>query len=137
MSASGRVSLSNLVLLAAVASAIYFGVLLSPVLVDHFAVQDEIAKALNRSHQLDDGEMKRAVARGLERVGTHWRLNAYGEIEEATGLGVPPEAVLVDRNTVLRTIRVGVPYQRQIRLKPTFKFITLRFNPERELPITR
>jgi hypothetical protein len=137
VNASGKISLPNLILLAAVASAIYFGVLLFPVMLDNFEVQDTINKAVNRSHQVDDRALRGLVASGLARVGTHYAPNPFGELVEVQGLGVKPEEVIVERNTVTQTIRVAVPYQRQIRLKPTQKFITLRFHPEREGSTTR
>ncbi len=134
MNASGKISLPNLILLLVVASAIYLGVLLFPVMLDHFEVKNQINVALNRAYQLEDRRLAGQIAEGLGRVGTHWTANPYGELEEAVGLGVTAEQIVVERNTVAQTIRIAVPYERQVRLKPTQKFLTIRFSPEREGP---
>jgi hypothetical protein len=133
----GKTGLSELLLLALIAGVIYGAWVFSPAVLDNIDVKEAISVAYNSAGKLGDAQLKLLILQRLGKVGTHEAEDDHGEIVERKGLGLTHENILIERNEPLQTIRIGVEYERVVRLKPTSRVKVLSFSPEHEGPIIR
>jgi len=121
-----------LLLLAVVAGGIYAVWTFSPAYLDNLDVQEAISVAFNQADKRSDDALKAIIVNRLHRVGTHLADDGYGNITEKPGLGISADNIYVERDEVQGTLYIRVDYERQVKLKPTERWHTLRFSPEKD-----
>lgn len=129
-SPSGKVNPIGVALILGVIAAIYYVVVFSPVYLDNFDVSEAVAAAYNQVDQISDDRILPALKGKLDRIGTHREPNEDGVLEETMGLGLDEDALTIDRNPD-GTVLVRVAYTREVRLKPTQRWVKVRFAPQR------
>jgi hypothetical protein len=125
----GKVNLVTLLLLSAVIGGIYSVWMFSKPVLDNLDVKEALSAALNQKG-LSDDQLKAVIISRLERVGTHFGEDDFGRVVEKTGLGLTPDQITVDRDTVQGTLYLRIDYHRDIQLKPSGKWVQLRFKPD-------
>ncbi len=140
MRPSGRVNVVSLVLILALIIGVWLAVHLSKPYLDNLNVKDSVASAysdvlLGRT----DEQIRNRIIEELNgaKVGTHKEYNGYGELVEVPGLGLTAENITIERDDVRRTVRIRIEYDREVKLSPLAKVITLHFNPEKKGPSIR
>ncbi len=119
-------------LLSIVAVAIYAAVLFLGVFFDHYEVKQAIRVAHSHARQDVDEMLRNRILRGsLHDVGTHWEDAGTGNLEEAPGLGLREEDIVIQRDANNRVL-IRINYERRIRLKPSDRFVTLTLSAEED-----
>lgn len=126
----GAVNPLSVLVILAIAAAIYYVAIFSSVYLDNIDVTDAVVSAYNQSGQVPDEQIRGVLRDKLKRIGTHRELNADGELEEKMGLGVEDENVIYEVNPD-NTVTVQVKYVREVRLKPTSKWTKVKFSPSK------
>jgi hypothetical protein len=124
------------VLLGALVGGIYAVWAFSKPVLDNLDVKEAIAVALNQSGR-DDQALKSVIIDRLQRVGSHWAEDEYGNVVQREGLGLTPDDITVERNEVAGTLFIRVDYERVVPLPPSKSTYTLRFSPQKEGTISR
>lgn len=124
MRASGKVNVIGLAIVGAFVAGLYWVTFFGPLYLDNLDVK-ELAQGAYGQRGRIKGELIRAdlIAKlsGL-RIGTHETYdNATGQWKVVEGLGIPDEDVVVEDDTVRKTLLVRVTYARKIVLWPTKK----------------
>ncbi len=135
MRASGKVNLIGLVLVLAIVTGLYLVWMLSPAYLDNFDIREAVGGSFHESGRVSDDQIRNRILDVARRVGTHQRQNELGEWVEATGLGLTPEQITVERDPVLKRILIRVSYARAMELKGLNRTHTIQFVEEREGPI--
>jgi hypothetical protein len=129
MRPSGKVSFGNLVLLALLAGALYFGVLLVPLYVDHMDVKEAVAAAHNQSgRNHNDENLKYEIRTRTSQMGSHVEYDRFNNPTVVPGLGLTDEQISIERSGVNGSVRIEVNYTRTVRLKPSQRLYTKRFS---------
>jgi hypothetical protein len=124
----GAVNPLSVLIILAIAVAIYCVAIFSGAYLDNVDVTDAVVSAYNQTGQIPDQQIIDGIKGKLARIGTHRELNENGELVEVLGLGVTDEDVIYEINPD-NTVTVTVRYVREVRLKPTGKWTKLRFAP--------
>jgi hypothetical protein len=118
--------------LSMVAAAIYAAVLFSGVFLDHFEVKQAVRAAHSRAgHDGDEMLRSQIVRESLREVGTHWEDAGTGQLQEAPGLGLSDDNIMIKRDAN-GDVLIRINYQRRIRLKPLDRFVTLTLSAEQD-----
>jgi hypothetical protein len=131
---SGSVNVVGLLMLAAIVSGIYFGVMLSGAVLDNMDVQGAVDIASNQSAR-DDDVLRNIIKDKLRYVGTHQEDDGFGNLKVEKGLGLTDDDILIDRDEVKGTVSIKVVYTREVELKPFKKIMTLHFHPGKTAPV--
>jgi hypothetical protein len=130
---SGRVSLGSLVFLTLIAGVIYAAVMFVPYYVDNLDVKEAVTMAHNRAGRVkDDDALRHLIRERTSQMGTHWERDEFDRDVLKPGLGLKNEQILIDRSSVDESVRIQVDYVRQVQLKPTKRYHTLRFSVVRD-----
>jgi hypothetical protein len=129
---TGKVSLGGLVLALAVVGGLWAAVLFLPVYADNMDVQKAVREAWLASRKQSDEWLIGSLNAKLRHVGTHVEDDGFGNEVVKPGLVLTRDQVWVDRNSVTGEVTVQVTYQRDVRLKPLSKVVTLTFQPSME-----
>jgi hypothetical protein len=130
---SGKVSFGGLVLLTLVAGVIYLGVMIVPLYVDNFDVQEAVTMAFNRIPQgADDDSIRALILERTGRMGYHWERDRYDRDILVPGLGLTEEQITIVRSGVSAHVRIQVDYSRRVRFKPTSIVRTVNFRVVKE-----
>jgi hypothetical protein len=128
MRPSGKVSLGNLVLLALVAGAIYYVVIVVPLHVDHLDVKEAVAAVHNQAGRTrNDQQLRFEIRSRTNQMGQHVEYDRFGNPNVVPGLGLTDDQIIIERSNVDNSVRVEVSYSRTVRLKPTQREYTLHF----------
>ena len=130
----GRVSLGTLVFLSLIGGVIYAAVMFVPYYVDNMDVKEAVAVAHARAGQAQDPSLRQVIRERTSQMGTHWEHDQYNRPVLKPGLGLRDEQILIERSTVSDSVRIQVDYERQVRLKPTSRYHTLRFSVVKDGP---
>jgi len=103
----------------------------APVYLDNIDVTDAVASAFNQVGQLPDDRIVEQLKGKMLNIGTHRELNADGELVEARGLGLDDDAVTYERAPDTNVVSIQVRYVREVRLKPTSRWVKVRFGPKK------
>ncbi|MBX7099979.1 MAG: hypothetical protein K1X89_19855 [Myxococcaceae bacterium] len=119
MRAPGRVSLSALLTLGAIAGGVWWCINFVPLHMDNLNVKDAVKSAFNDSGRRGDEYLRSSIKDTCNqaRVGTHQEFDG-NEYKEVPGLGLTDENITIVRDEVRKTIRITVEYDRKIALKP-------------------
>jgi hypothetical protein len=128
----GRVSLGSLVFLTLVAGVIYVFVTFVPFYVDNLDVKEAVTVAHNRAAKEKDESLRQTIRERTSQMGTHWEVDQFDNPVLKPGLGLKDEQILIERSTVSDSVRIQVDYERQVWLKPTNRYHTLRFSVVKE-----
>ena len=129
--ARGAVSLFTLVLLLGLAAGGYLAWMFVPVYLDNLDVREASTAAFNR--MVADPDMDRVRAYLLDRskrIGTHWEGEGGLRVEKP-GLGLTDADIVVEHDTGEHTGRVQVDYQREVKLWPSERFVSVDFHVEK------
>ena len=119
-------------LLSMVAVAVYAAVLFAGVFFDHYQVQLAVRAAHSRARQNVDDLLRIQLLRGsLSEVGTHWEDGGTGNLQEVNGLGLSEKDIVIKRDEK-ENVLIKINYERRIRLKPSDRFVTLKFEAEQD-----
>jgi hypothetical protein len=128
MRPSGKVSFGNLVLLALLAGAVYYGVIVVPLHVDHLDVKEAVAAAHNQSgRNKDDSQLKAEIRARTNQMGQHVEYDRFNQPTVVPGLGLRDDEIIIERSSVTPSVRIEVSYTRTVRLKPTQRLYTMKF----------
>jgi len=128
MRPSGKVSFGGLVLLALLAGAIYYGVIVVPLYVDHMDVKEAVAAVHNQSgRNQNDEQLKYEIRSRTSQMGQHVEYDRFNNPTVVPGLGLTDDQIIIERSTVSPSVRVEVSYSRTVRLKPTQRMYTMKF----------
>lgn len=124
----GRVSLGTLVFLSLLGGVIYAAVTFVPFYVDNLDVKEAVTMAHNRSGKVkNDAALRHLIRERTSQMGSHWGRDEFDRDVLKPGLGLTDEQILIERSSVSDDVRIQVDYERQVRLKPTNRYHTLRF----------
>lgn len=129
--ARGAVSVFNLLLLLGVAAAGYLAWTFVPVWLDSLDVREASAASFNR--MAIDPDLQRIRNYFLDRtkrIGTHWETEGATRVEKP-GLGLTDADVVVERDAAEHTGHFQVDYQREVRLWPTDRFVSVDFHVDK------
>jgi hypothetical protein len=126
---TGKVNLIGLTLLLGLAAGVYSVVIFSPAYMDNIDATDAVAAAFNQVGQRLDEQVLIELRSRLVRIGTHRELNEEGVLVETPGLGVPDDAIIFEKNPANNEVTIGFRYVREVRLKPSSKWVKLKFAP--------
>jgi hypothetical protein len=133
--ATGKVNLIAVVIVAAMAGAIYWTVMFSGVYLDNMDIKTEVVGAYNEAGRKLDPQLMARILDRANHVGTHKEDDGYGRIVEKKGLGLTDENVTIERDDVQKRILIRVEYDREVQLKPLQKIRRVHFNVSKEGPI--
>jgi hypothetical protein len=129
MRPSGKVSFGNLVLLALLAGAIYYGVIVVPLYIDHLDVKEAVAAAHNQSGRTHNEEqLKSEIRTRTSQMGEHVEYDRFDNPTIVPGLGLTDEQISIERSGVSGAVRIEVKYTRTVRLKPSQRLYTKTFS---------
>lgn len=129
--ARGAVSLFSLVLLLGLAAGGYCVWLFAPVYLDNLDVREASTASFNRMAVDGDNERVRTyLLSRTKRIGTHWEAEGGTHVEKP-GLDLTDSDVIVERDPTEHTGRVQVDYQREVKLWPTERFVSVDFHVEK------
>jgi hypothetical protein len=129
--ARGAVSFFSLVLLLGLAAGGYLAWMFVPVYLDNLDVREATTAAFNRMASDPDMDRVRVyVMDRQKRIGTHWENDGRSRVEKP-GLGLTDADVVIERDGGEHTGRVQVDYQREIKLWPTERFVSVDFHVEK------
>jgi hypothetical protein len=97
-------------------------------------VKEAVAVAHARAGQAQDISLRQVIRERTSQMGTHWDHDQYNRPVLKPGLGLRDEQILIERSTVSDSVRIQVDYERQVRLKPTNRYHTLRFSVVKDGP---
>ena len=137
MQPRGKVNLVALLLMGAIAAAIYSVIMFSGAYVDNFDVKTEVASLVNQANRLTDDQLRATLVSRMNQIGTHYEEQFDGSWVEQPGLGVTNDNVQINRDTVAGIIVVRVDYGRLINLKPFGKWTTLNVSAQKEGPVAQ
>jgi hypothetical protein len=129
--ARGAVSLFTLVLLLGLAAGGYLAWMFVPVYLDNLDVREASTAAFNRMVADPDNDRVRGyLIDRSKRIGTHWESEGGTRVEKP-GLGLTNADVVLERDTGEHTGRVQVDYQREVKLWPSERFVSVDFHVEK------
>jgi hypothetical protein len=129
--ARGAVSLVSLVLLLGLAAGGYCAWLFVPVYVDNLDVREASTAAFNRmAADPDNDRVRTFLLNRTKQIGTHWESEGGTRVEKR-GLNLTDSDLILERDAEEHTGHVQVDYQREVRLWPTERFITVDFHVEK------
>lgn len=127
----GSVNPLSVLVVSGIAVAVYCVAMFAPAYLDHLDVMDLVASAYNQvGHRRDEVILEELKGR-LVHIGTHREANQDGEMEEVRGLGVADEDITYELNAAEKTALVQVRYVREVRLKPTGRWVKLNFTSKK------
>ena len=126
----GAVNPLSVLVILAIAVAIYCVAIFSGAYLDNIDVTDAVVSAYNQTGQVPDEQIINVLRDKLKRIGTHREPNEDGEVVEVMGLGAQDEDVTYERNPD-NTVTVQVRYVREVRLKPTSRWTKIRFTAKK------
>jgi hypothetical protein len=129
---TGKVNLIGLTLLLGLGAGIYSIVIFGSVYTDNMDVTDAVRSAFNQVGQRPEGQILAELQSKLDRIGTHRELNENGVLVEVRGLGVGEEGITFEKNPATNEYLVQVRYVREVRLKPTKRWVKVRFSPSKK-----
>ena len=110
-------NLGTLVVLAAVASAIYVAAKVVPVYVDNLDVKEAVEAAFNLAGRNNNDSILRAEIRErTSQMGSHVETDSWGNDQVVPGLGLTDDQILIERSRVTDNVRIEVVYQREVDL---------------------
>lgn len=129
--ARGAVSLFTLVLLLGLAAGGYLAWMFVPVYLDNLDVREASTAAFNRMVADPDNDRVRGyLIERSKRIGTHWE-NEGGTRVEKPGLGLTDADIVLERDPGEHTGRVQVDYQREVKLWPSERLVSVDFHVEK------
>jgi hypothetical protein len=129
--ARGAVSLVSLVLLLGLAAGGYCAWLFVPVYVDNLDVREASTAAFNRmAADPDNDRVRTFLLNRTKQIGTHWESEGGTRVEKR-GLDLTDSDLILERDAEEHTGHVQVDYQREVRLWPTERFVTVDFHVEK------
>ena len=129
--ARGAVSVLNLLLLLGLVAAGYLAWTFVPVWLDSLDVREASSAAFNR--MAVDPDLDRIRSYFLDRtkrIGTHWESEGATRVEKP-GLGLTPADILIERDAAEHTGHIQLDYQREVRLWPTDRFVSVDFHVDK------
>lgn len=132
MRPTGKVNLIGLAIILGLVAGVYSVVVFSAAYLDNMDVMDAVASAYNQVGQRSDDQIVIDLKATLSRIGTHRELNEEGVLVEAPGLGVDDEGITFEKNPANNEYLIGVRYVREVRLKPSRRWVKLRFFPSKK-----
>lgn len=116
---TGKANIGSLVLLAAVAGAIFIAVKVVPHYVDHMDVVEAVEAAHNLSgRNTNDSILRAEIRTRTSRMGTHVETDSWGVDQVVPGLGLTDEQILIERSPITENVKIEVVYQREVDFSP-------------------
>ena len=110
-------NLGNLVVVAAIAGAIYVAAKVVPLYVDNMDVQEAVEAAFNLAGRNNNDSLLRAEIRDrTSRMGSHVTTDSWGVDHVVPGLGLTDDQILIERSRITDNVRIEVTYQREVDL---------------------
>lgn len=129
--ARGAVSVINLLLLLGFVAAGYAAWTFVPVWLDSLDVREASSAAFNRMAIDPDLERIRTyLLDRTKRIGTHWEGDGASRVEKP-GLGLTNADLILERDATEHTGRVQIDYQREVRLWPTDRFVSVDYHVDK------
>jgi hypothetical protein len=128
----GENRFGTFLVLSMVAVVVYAAVLLSGVFFDHYEVKQAVRAAHSRARQDGDEMLRTQILRvSLREVGTHWEDAGTGNLQEAPGLGLTEEDIVIKRDAN-ESVLIRIDYKRRLPLRPLNRFVTLTLRAEKD-----
>ena len=110
-------NLGTLVVLAAVAGAIYVAAKVVPLYVDNLDVKEAVEAAFNLAgRNNNDGILRAEIRERTSRMGSHVETDKWGNDQVVPGLGLTDDQIVIERSRVTDNVRIEVTYQREVDL---------------------
>lgn len=110
-------NLGTLVVLAAIACAIYVAAKVVPLYVDNLDVKEAVEAAFNLAGRNNNDSILRAEIRErTSKMGTHVETDKWGNEQVVPGLGLTDDQIVIERSRVTDNVRIEVTYQREVDL---------------------
>jgi hypothetical protein len=131
---SGKVNPVSILVILAVAGALWWVFTFAQVYLDHMDVQDAISTGFNMVKNGEKEEQVHSVVLGQcnkPTLGWHWENNELGERKQAEGLGLTEENFKLERDEATLTFTISMDYTREVLMRPTDKWRTVHFHVEK------
>jgi hypothetical protein len=110
-------NLGTVVVLAAVAIAIYVAAKVVPLYVDNLDVKEAVDAAFNLAGRNNNDSILRAEIRErTSRMGSHVETDTWGNDQVVPGLGLTDDQITIERSRITDNVRIEVNYQREVDL---------------------
>lgn len=110
-------NLGMVLLLAAIAGAIYVGAKIAPFYVDNMDVKEAVDAAFNLAGRNTNDSILRAEIRDrTSRMGSHVETDSWGVDHVVPGLGLTDDQIVIERSRITDNVRIEVTYQREAEL---------------------
>ncbi len=129
----GKVSISALLFIAAIAGVVYWVMNYSSIYLDHMEVRDAVRggiEGFGRRKSLGEVRLGIILKVNGPTCGEHKEDDGYGKITTIKGLGLKDENIIIERDDVQRTVRIAIDYDREITLRPQGKQKIVHFHYE-------
>lgn len=108
-----------LLLLVAVAGAIFVAVKVVPVYVDHMDVVEAVDATFNLAgRNNNDGILRGEIRSRTMRMGSHVETDTWGAERVVPGLGLTDEQILIERSRITDNVKIEVTYEREVDFSP-------------------
>jgi hypothetical protein len=108
-----------LLLLVVVAGAIFVGVKVVPVYVDHMDVVEAVDATFNLAgRNNNDGILRGEIRSRTTRMGSHVETDSWGVEHVVPGLGLTDEQILIERSRITDNVKIEVAYEREVSFSP-------------------
>jgi hypothetical protein len=135
MRPTGKVNFLALLFMGAIAAGLFYGINYGPAYVDNLEVREAVVSAYNQAKNTNDPNLRIFIKEKVRKFGTHKEYDNFGQMQELPGLGLKDEQILIERDTVNKTVTITVEYEREIELKPLKRSKTLRFIETKSGPL--
>jgi hypothetical protein len=108
-------NLGVLLVLAAIASAIYVVAKVVPFYVDNMDVKEAVDATFNLARRnANDGVLRAEIRNRTNRMGSHVETDSWGVDHVVPGLGLTDEQITIERSAITDNVRIEVSYQREV-----------------------
>lgn len=108
-------NLGNLLVLAAIAGAIYVAAKVVPFYVDNMDVQEAVDATFNLARRnSNDGILRAEIRSRTMRMGTHVETDSWGVDQVVPGLGLTDDQIVIERSPITENVLIEVTYHREV-----------------------
>ncbi len=129
MRPSGKINLLAVVIVAALASGLWWIINYASAYLDNLDVRDAVRGAYNSAWHMPDSQLQFEIKNKVNssQVGWHEEEDKFGVMQKQRGLGITDDQIVIERDEVNNTIHISVSYKRKVYLWPWFNKNNVRW----------
>lgn len=140
MNQRGKIQFTTILLILGLVTAGWAAFIWGPIYIDNMTVRQTTTQYMSRftSHSTrGDIDLRQLYVNELNRIGDHVENDEFGNPKKVPGLGITPENITMEYDSVQSIARVGVEYDRTFQLYPFKKWKTIHFSVFKEQPFQK